>query len=159
VQWRPSVPLDPGPGGEIRSVLKPKRLSNWGSALGGLTGAARQGKLSVRALTVLDSRSLVRTLFLASAVRFELIGHLGTDRSADELAELSGSRRPDRLRAWLQVGSTSGSCAGGETIPGGRTPGTCPGRWDEFLAAHYRSMLDYQVGPYAELDILLRGDP
>ena len=156
----PACLWDPGPGGEIRSVLRPKRLSNWGSALGGLTGAARQGKLSVRALTVLDSRSLVRTLFLASAVRFELIGHLGTDRSADELAELSGSRRPDRLRAWLQVGVDLGELrrrGDRYRVAGRRARALADG--DEFLAAHYRSMLDYQVGPYAELDMLLRGDP
>jgi len=140
--------------------MKSRRLTDWRSTLGGLTGVVRQGKLSVRALTVLDSRSLVRTLFLASAVRFELIGHLGTERSVAELAELSGSRRHDRLRAWLQVGVDLGELrrrGDRYQVAGRRARALADG--DVFLVAHYRSMLDYQVGPYAELDMLLQGDP
>ena len=100
----PACLWDPGSGLQIRGVLKSERLTRWSSAVGGLRGVARQGRLPARALAILDSRSLVRTLFLASAVRFDLIEHLRSGRSADELAELCGSRRPDRLRAWLQVG-------------------------------------------------------
>ena len=156
----PACLWDPGPGHQARGVLSSKRLKDWGPALGGLTGIARQGKLSVRALTVLDSRNLVRTLFLASSVRFDLIGHLGTERSADELAELCGSRRPDRLRAWLQVGVDLGELrrrGDRYQVAGRRARALADG--DEFLVAHYRSMLEYQVGPYAQLDALLWGDP
>jgi SAM-dependent methyltransferase len=140
--------------------VRGKRLTDLGSALAGLTAVAGEGELWARALSVLDSRSLVRTLFLASAVRFELIGHLGRYRSAEELAELSGSRRPDRLRAWLQVGVDLGELRrrGDRYRVAGRRARALAGG-DEFLVAHYRSMLDYQVGPYAELDVLLRGEP
>ncbi len=156
----PACLWDPGPGHQLRGVVKRKELANWGSTLRALTDLARQGKLSPRALAVLDSRSLVRTLFLASAVRSELIRHLRTDRSADELAELLASRRPDRLRAWLQVGVDVGELrrqGDRYRVSGRRARALADG--DEFLVAHYRSMLDYQVGPYAELDTLLRGDP
>ena len=149
-----------GPGHQRRGVLKSKRLTSWGFALDGLTGVARQGHLSVRALAVLDSRGLVRTLFLASAVRSELIGHLRVDRSGDELVEILGVLRPDRLRAWLQVGVDVGelrSRGDRYRVAGRRARALADG--DEFLVAHYRSMLDYQVGPYAELDLLVRGDP
>jgi len=111
-------------------------------------------------LTVLDSRSLVRTLFLASAVRFGIIGHLGTETSLDELSALLGTRRSDRLRAWLQVGVDLGELRrrGERYVAAGRRARALADG-DEFLVAHYRSMLDYQVGPYVELDLLLREEP
>ena len=149
-----------GPDCQIRGVVRSKRLTSWGLALGGLAGVARQGKLSVRALAVLDSRSLVRTLFLSSAVRSELIRHLRAEHCADELADLVGVRRPDRLAAWLQVGVEVGELRKRDDryrVAGHRARALAGG--DEFLVAHYRSMLDYQVGPYAELDLLLQGDP
>jgi 4-hydroxy-2,2'-bipyrrole-5-carbaldehyde O-methyltransferase len=155
----PACLWDPSPEYQVQVVVRPRPLTNWAAALGGLTGLARQGKLSARALAVLDSRSLVRTLFLASAVRFELIGLLGSDRSADELAELLGTRRPDRLRAWLQVGIDVGELRkrGDRYRVVGRRARALADH-DKLLVAHYRSMLDYQVGPYAELDMLLRED-
>jgi SAM-dependent methyltransferase len=137
-----------------------KQLAALRSGLASLAGVAGQGDLWVRALTILDSRSLVRSLFLASAVRLELIGHLGTYRSAEELTELCASRRPDRLDAWLQVGIDLGELhrRGDRYRAVGRRARALAGG-DAFLVAHYRSMLDYQVGPYADLDRLLRGDP
>jgi SAM-dependent methyltransferase len=129
------------------------------AALDGLTGAARQGNMAARSLAVLDSRSLVRSLFLSSAVRLEIIGHLASDRSADELARLIGSSRPDRLEAWLQVGVDLGELRhrGTRYRATGHRARALAGR-DEFLTAHYRSMLDYQIGPYAELGTLLRDE-
>ena len=77
-----------------------------------------------------------------------------------ELAELTGAKRPDRLRAWLQVGVEVGELRMHDDryIVDGRRARALSGG-DEFLVAHYRSILDYQVGPYAELDSLLAGDP
>jgi SAM-dependent methyltransferase len=129
------------------------------TALDGLTGAARQGNMAARSLAVLDSRSLVRSLFLSSAVRLEIIGHLASERSADELVRLIGSSRPDRLEAWLQVGVDLGELRhrGGRYRATGHRARALADR-DEFLTAHYRSMLDYQTGPYAELGALLHDE-
>jgi 4-hydroxy-2,2'-bipyrrole-5-carbaldehyde O-methyltransferase len=143
----------------IRGALSRKQRPDWRSALGGLAGTARQGQVVARGLAVLDSRSLVRSLFLSSAVQFGLFEHLGTERSVDELTELTGSRHPDRLRAWLQVGVDLGELhmRGDRYRVAGRRARALSGG-DEFLVAHYRSMLEYQAGPYADVDLLLRGD-
>jgi SAM-dependent methyltransferase len=134
-------------------------MTSWRDALSGVAGTFRQGRVAPKALAVLDSRSLVRALFLSSAVRFELLQHLVAERSADELAELTGASNPDRLRAWLQVGVELGELRRRDDryrVSGRRARALARG--DEFLTAHYRSILEYQVGPYAELDELLRGD-
>jgi SAM-dependent methyltransferase len=105
----------------------------------------------------MDSRSLVRCLFLSASIRYDLIGHLSTDRTARELADLTGVRRTDRLTAWLHVGVELGElrCRGDRyRVAGRRSRALAEG--DELLVAHYRSMLEYQVGPYAELDTLLQ---
>jgi len=134
-------------------------MSSWRDALSGVADIVRQGRVAPKALAVLDSRSLVRAVFLSSAVRFELLEHLVTERSADELAELTGVSNLDRLRAWLQVGVELGELRRRDDryrVSGRRARALAGG--DEFLAAHYRSILEYQVGPYAELDGLLRSD-
>jgi SAM-dependent methyltransferase len=136
------------------------RTAHWRSSLGSVAGAFRQGRVPARALAVVDSRSLVRCLFLSAAIRYDLIGHLGTDRTANELGGLIGVQRPDRLTAWLQVGVELGELrrrGDRYRATGRRARALAAG--DELLVAHYRSMLEYQVGPYAELDTLLHDDP
>jgi 4-hydroxy-2,2'-bipyrrole-5-carbaldehyde O-methyltransferase len=136
--------------------MKHGRAVDWRSSWEGMVGALRQGRLPARALAVMDSRSLVRCLFLSAAIRFDLIGHLRSDRTADELADLIGVRRPDRLHAWLQVGVELGELrrrGNRYRVAGRRSRALAEG--DELLVAHYRSMLEYQVGPYAELGTLL----
>jgi SAM-dependent methyltransferase len=131
-------------------------MTRWRDSLSGVADTLRQGGVAPKALAVLDSRSLVRSLFLSSALRFELLQHLVTERSADELAELTGATNRDRLRAWLQVGVELGELRRRDNsyrVSGRRARALAGG--DEFLAAHYRSILEYQVGPYAELDELL----
>jgi ubiquinone/menaquinone biosynthesis C-methylase UbiE len=136
-------------------MRRPPRISIR-AAFDGLNGAARQGHVAARSLAALDSRSMVRNLFLSSAVRLGIIGHLGADHSAEELARLIGSHRPDRLEAWLQVGVDLGELRhrGARYRATGQRARALADR-DEFLAAHYRSMLDYQIGPYADLHALL----
>ena len=134
-------------------------MISWRDALSGVADTFRQGRVAPKALAVLDSRSLVRALFLSSALRFELLQHLVIERSADELAELTGATNRDRLRAWLQVGVELGELRRRDNryrVSGRRARALAGG--DELLAAHYRSILEYQVGPYAELDELLRSD-
>lgn len=138
--------------------MSPNRGVDWRSALDGLSGTVRQGRVSARTLAILDSRHLVRTLFLSSAVRSEIIPHLRTGRSLAELARLTGTRRPDRLRAWLQVGVDVGELrkrGDRYRVAGRRARALAEG--DTLLVAHYRSILEYQVGPYAELGDLILG--
>ncbi len=130
------------------------------SALWGMVGTARQGRLPARALAIGDSRSLVRTLFLASAARLGLLPYLRIERTMDELVERTGCRRIDRLQAWLGVGVDLGELrrrGGRYCVAGIRARALATG--DGLLTAHYQSVLEYQVGPYAELDQLLRDPP
>ena len=62
-----------------------ERLTAVRSALTGMSETVRQGHLPARALAIGDSRGLVRALFLASAVRADLLPYLRTERSLDEL--------------------------------------------------------------------------
>jgi SAM-dependent methyltransferase len=136
------------------------RVSLWRSGFSGMVGTARQGRLPARALAITDSRSLVRTLFLGSAARSGLLPYLGTERTMDELVEQTGCRRRDRLEAWLGVGVDLGELRrrGDQYgVVGLRARALAAG--DRLLTAHYKSMLDYQVGPYADLDQLLRDPP
>jgi SAM-dependent methyltransferase len=133
------------------------RALDWRAAWDGLSGTVLQGRPSARALAILDSRHLVRTLFLSSAVRSGIITHLRSGRSVAELARLTGSRRPDRLRAWLQVGVDVGELrkrGDRYRVSGHRACALAAG--DTLLVAHYRSILEYQVGPYAELGAMIR---
>jgi SAM-dependent methyltransferase len=138
-------------------VSRPARATQ----LRGLMGTARLGGISSRALAISDSRSLVRALFLGSAAETGILTHLSVPRRLDELAGLTGTRRPERLEAWLGVGCELRELrlAGGRryALRGRRARALAAG--DRLLVAHYRSMLEYQVGPYASLRCLLRDDP
>ena len=149
---------------------QPRRASR--ARLRGVLATARSGHVSARALAIADSRALVRSLFLASAVRVGLLdclragrgdgkGRTGPEgRSIPEIAALTACRRTDRLQAWLDVGTELGEIAlrdGRYRLRGRRARAIAAG--DALLRAHYRSMLDYQVGPYADLAALLRSEP
>jgi SAM-dependent methyltransferase len=125
----------------------------------GTLGVLRSGNATARALSVADSRSFVRSQFLAAAVRVDLLPFLRTERSVDEIAAHLGSRRPDRLAAFLAVGVELGELRavdGAYRARGRRARAIANG--DVLLTAHYRSMLDYQTSPYARLTDLLRAD-
>jgi SAM-dependent methyltransferase len=117
------------------------------------------GRVPARALAIADSRSLVRSMFLASAVRIGLLPFLRGGRDFSEIERHTGCSRPERLRAWLWIGSELRELsASGERygIRGRRARALADG--DRFLVAHYRSMLEYQIGPYGELDELFHAD-
>jgi len=126
----------------------------------GVLATARAGHVGARALAVADSRALVRSLFLASAVRTGLLEAVGDGRGLAEIAARLAAARPERLRAWLEVGTELGELAerGGRYRVRGRRARAIAGG-DALLRAHYRSMLDYQAGPYADLGVLLRSAP
>ncbi len=126
----------------------------------GVLATARAGHVSARLLAIADSRALVRSLFLSSAVRAGLLDHLREGRGFAEISARTGCRSGDRLQAWLDVGTELGELArraGRYRVRGRRARAIAAG--DTLLAAHYRSMLDYQAGPYAELGALLRSPP
>ena len=126
----------------------------------GLIDTLRSGRVPARALAIADSRSLVRSMFLASAVRIDVLAYLRGGRQFAEIVAHTGCARPERLRAWLWIGtelgelSARGECYG---LRGRRAHALADG--DRLLVAHYRSMLDYQIGPYGELEALLHADP
>ena len=77
-----------------------------------------------------------------------------------EIAAQAGCTRPERLRAWLEVGTELGEIArrsGRYRLRGIRARAIAGG--DTLLDAHYRSMLDYQAGCYADLAGLLVSPP
>ncbi len=126
----------------------------------GLVGAVRRGDAGALALAVNDSRTFVRALFLASAVRLEVLPFLAQPRTLGELADRTGATRADRLTAWLDVGVALHELRhvdGRYALRGRRAKAIAAG--NPVLTAHYRSMLDYQVGPYDELAELLRSGP
>ena len=80
----------------------------------GVLRTARAGHAPARALAIADSRALVRSLFLASAVRTGLLdilhegGAARGGRSFAEIAAQAGCPRLERLQAWLDVGTELG---------------------------------------------------
>jgi 4-hydroxy-2,2'-bipyrrole-5-carbaldehyde O-methyltransferase len=125
----------------------------------GLVDTIRMGRVPARALAIADSRSLVRSMFLASAVQIDLLPYLRGGRPFSAIVDHTGSTRPDRLRAWLWIGSELGELSRwGEEygLRGRRSRALAHG--DPLLTAHYRSMLEYQVGPYGSLEQLLHSD-
>ena len=128
-----------------------------GVQLRGLIDTMRMGRVPARTLAIADSRSLVRSMFLASAAQIDLLPYLRGGRRFSEIVEHTGCTRPDRLRAWLWIGSELGELSRrGEDygVRGRRSRALAEG--DQLLTAHYRSMLEYQIGPYGSLDQLLR---
>ena len=128
--------------------------------LGGLLRAARAGHGPARALAVADSRALVRSLFLSSAIRTGLLDVLADGATFAEIAARADCTRPERLQAWLEVGTELGEIArrsGRYRLRGIRARAIAGG--DSMLGAHYRSMLDYQAGCYADLAGLLVSAP
>lgn len=128
--------------------------------LRGLVNTIRGGNATARALAIADSSAVVRSLFLASAIRIGLVDLLCESRTFAEIAASTGCTRAERLQAWLDVGLELGEI----TVHGDRY--RLKGRRaraiaspDAVLHAHYRSILDYQAGPYADLEDLLRSDP
>ena len=133
-------------------MIRPSRTQ-----LRGVLGTVRAGNTTARALAVADSRALVRSLFLSSALRAGLLDYVNDGRSLAELMDHTGCTRPERLQAWLDIGTELGELAvraGRYRVRGRRARAIVAG--DSLLRAHYRSMLDYQVGPYAELESLFR---
>ena len=131
-----------------------------GVQLGGLLRTARAGHAPARALAIADSRALVRSLFLASAIRTGLLDVLADGATFAELAAGIGCTRPERLQGWLEVGTELGEItqrSGRYRLRGIRARAIAGG--DAMLSAHYRSMLDYQAGCYADLAGLLVAAP
>jgi 4-hydroxy-2,2'-bipyrrole-5-carbaldehyde O-methyltransferase len=125
----------------------------------GLIDTVRMGRVPARTLAIADSRSLVRSMFLASAAQIDLLPYLRGGRPFPAIVDHTGCTRPDRLRAWLWIGAELGELSRrGEEygVRGRRSRALADG--DRLLTAHYRSMLEYQVGPYGSLDQLLRSD-
>ncbi len=135
-------------------------MARWSERTRGVLGAVRAGNASARALSVADSRSFVRSQFLAAAVRVDLLPFLQAARSTAEIAEHLGSRRADRLAKLPgRRGRARRARSGRRPLPrGGRRARAIAGG-DALLTAHYRSMLDYQTSPYVELASLLRDEP
>ena len=131
-----------------------------GVQLRGVVDTLRSGRVAARALAIADSRSLVRSMFLASAVRIEILPYLRAGRRLPEIV------RPDRLHqartspcvALDRLGARRALTSGRERygVRGGRARALAEG--DPLLVAHYRSMLEYQIGPYGELGELLRAE-
>ncbi len=126
----------------------------------GVLATVRAGHAAARGLAIADSRAVVRALFLSSAVRTGLLGHLREGAGLADIAERTGCQRAERLQAWLDVGTELGEItrrAGRYRVRGRRARALAAG--DALLTAHYRSILDYQAGPYAGLEALLRSGP
>ena len=174
-------PLRPGDGHDrvpARAAGRPTRRESCGGRRSGRSGCGRRhgrevagqargvwdsfrgGHAAARALAVADSRSLVRSLFLASAVRLEVLPAMRTPRPVAALVDQLRCTRPDRLVAWLTVGVELGELTCRDDrygVKGRRARALADG--DPMLHAHYRSMLDYQAGVYADLATLLRDGP
>jgi SAM-dependent methyltransferase len=120
----------------------------------------RGANTSARALAIADSRTFVRAVFLASAVRLGILERLRAPHSCAELAAATSTTRPDRLQAWLDVGvelhELRRDIHGRYSLRGRRARAIADE--DPVLVPHYRSMLDYQAGPYDDLETLLRAD-
>jgi len=92
-------------------------------------------------------------------VRLDVLPLLRTAQTFEAIAQHTGTTRADRLRAWLAIGVELGEIdsRGDRFVARGvRTRALAAG--DVLLGAHYRSMLDYQAGPYEQLIELLQGD-
>ena len=130
------------------------------SQLRGAIATTRGKHGAARLLAISDSRSLVRSLFLASMAETPLGVALVRPVTLDELCARTQCTRPDRLRAWLDVGVEAGELrmrSDRWQAHGRRARAIAEG--DPIITAQYRSMLEYQSGPYAHLGALLRCKP
>lgn len=128
--------------------------------VGGIFRTIRAGHATARALAISDSRAVVRSLFLSSAIRTGLLDDLGQGATFAEIAAKTDCVRRERLQAWLDIGTELGEInqrGGRYRIHGRRARAIAAG--DTVLRAHYRSMLNYQTGPYADLEELLSAEP
>jgi 4-hydroxy-2,2'-bipyrrole-5-carbaldehyde O-methyltransferase len=135
-------------------------MSSARAQLGGILTTIRAGHAGARALAVTDSRAVVRSLYLSSAIRTGIIDQVSRGATVAEIAAMTGCARPERLQAWLDTGTELGEIArrgGRYHVRGRRARAIAAG--DTVLRAHYRSMLNYQFGPYAELAALLCSEP
>lgn len=134
-------------------------MQQMGLGIRGVAGSMQRGRRAARGLAVPDSRAFVRSLFLASAARLDVLPFLKRSRPVLEIARRLGCQRLDRLQrlqAWLWVGVELGElhCRDGYyRVRGLRSRALAGG--DALLAAYYRSMLDYQTGSYADIADLL----
>ena len=93
-------------------------------------------------------------------MQLDVLSFLRTPRCLADIVRQTHAARTDRLAAWLQVGAELHELAvrdGRYSVRGVRARALADG--DPLLTAHYRSMLDYQGGPYADLGILLSQGP
>ena len=128
----------------------------------GVVGAFRRGHAGALALAISDSRALVRSLFLAlggTARRARL--PVPSPAPSTSWRARTGATRRDRLAAWLDVGvelhELRRDADERYVVRGRRARALADG--DPVLLAHYRSILDYQGGPYEQLGELLRSGP
>ncbi|MDQ1476786.1 MAG: 4-hydroxy-2,2-bipyrrole-5-carbaldehyde O-methyltransferase [Actinomycetota bacterium] len=130
------------------------------SQLRGAIATTRGKHGAARLLAISDSRSLVRSLFLASMAETSLGVALARPVTLADLCERTQCTRPDRLRAWLDVGVETGELRmrGDRWQAHGRRARAIA-EGDALITAQYRSMLEYQSGPYAHLGALLRCKP
>jgi 4-hydroxy-2,2'-bipyrrole-5-carbaldehyde O-methyltransferase len=145
-----------------RRPVTPSALTALTALAGGLRAIVAERHRVGRMLAIVDSRALVRCLFLSSGVRSGWLVRLGSENGAslEQLASMAGVIRIDRLEAWLAVGCELGELRAADgrfRLQGRRARAIAAG--DRVLAAHYASMLDYQGGPYADLDRLLDEAP
>ena len=126
----------------------------------GLAAAFRGPHRVAAALAVADSRRWVRACFLASAVQSGLLPAMRTGSTLAGLTSRTGATRVDRLESWLAVGEELGELRrrGDRYFVAGRRARALSGG-SSLLEAHYRSMLEYQIGPYRELADLLVSEP
>ena len=94
-----------------------------------------------------DSRALVRSLFLASAIRTGLLDALRDGPPSRRSPHETGCTRPERLRAWLTLAPSWARSTGARAGTGCAGSGPGPSRPGTSADAHYRSMLDYQAEP------------
>lgn len=126
-------------------------LRRAGRAAAALRGVRHRG---ARLRSIGDSRAMVRVGFLASAERVGLLPHLPA--TLPELTDALHVARPDRLAAWLELGVALGELrrSGARyVVAGGLARALAAG--DAVLGAHYRSVLDYQMGAFADVAGLL----
>jgi SAM-dependent methyltransferase len=130
------------------------------SQLRGAIATTRGKHGAARLLAINDSRSLVRSLFLASMAETALGVELARPATLAQLCARTNCTRPDRLRAWLDVGVEVGELrARGDRWQAHGRRARAIAEADSLLTAHYRSMLEYQSGPYAHLAPLLQCGP